>query len=208
MIANTDLVQDKPLPPKPPSKKLTKAEKRAAKKLEEEERKKQLRRDHLQRELRISDYNWKTLKWKFMDMLREMKMPQMQEDALTVWRVFERTIDNKNFAISQLKDCLDEADLQYAINLNQHLEIIDNLIASFIDRMNDMKADFDAECLEITNEASGLRSSIISEQDTSDGQLRAIMIAMERHFETYMTSYVSESNAKVDDEKNKVKPST
>jgi hypothetical protein len=44
-----------------------------------------------------------------------------------VWHVFECTVDIKNFIISQLLDFLNETDTQYRINLNKHLEAIDDM---------------------------------------------------------------------------------
>ncbi|PSN47930.1 hypothetical protein C0J52_19177, partial [Blattella germanica] len=204
-LQKLDLTIDFDEPPEEPPKKKkpTKAEKRAAKKLLAEEAKKQHRRDHLERELKQSEANWDVIKAEFKDMVQAMRLPEMKDDTMTVWHTFDRTIDLKNCLISRLVDFLDETDEQYRINQQSHVEMIDNLIQYFSDQLDQLRDNYMTRLSDSKNEESGLQGTLQSTNTTQVGQLQAIMYAMDKSFQDFMTNYKSDSMAKIDDEINK-----
>ncbi|KAJ9573902.1 hypothetical protein L9F63_008701 [Diploptera punctata] len=195
---------EEPPPEEPPKKKKpTRAEKRAAKRLKLEEEKKQHQRDHLQRELRQSEMNWKILKQKFINTIVKMKLPEMRDDAVTVWHSFDRTIDLKNCIISRLLDFLDETDEQYRINQQSHVEMIDGLISFYNGQLDKLRGNY-TERLSLTkNEDKEINNSLETRNGIQTGQLEAIMFAMEKTFQNYMTNFKSDSIAKIEDDVNK-----
>jgi hypothetical protein len=79
-----------------------------------------------------------------------------------------------------------------------------NVAAFYIKQMDEMQTHYNTKLSDIKAGARGLQNSITAEEEEEEGQLQAIMFAMEKNFENYMTTFTSESNVKTEYDSNRV----
>lgn len=133
------------MPPKkklsPEEKKALRAQKKADRKARAEEKKKQLKYDHLERELRYGALTIQRHEKNWKKMLLDIAIPEMRKELEYAWHNFERVIDAKDFHISLLMDEIRDSEEQYMMNIRSHCENVDKLIKLFKEQLDELKVD-------------------------------------------------------------------
>ncbi|XP_044262869.1 dynein regulatory complex subunit 2-like [Tribolium madens] len=140
------------MPPKkhrhltPEEKRELKKQKKIEKKLRLAEKKKQIKRDHLEREVKYGELTIKKYEKNWREMLIKVALPRMRQELEFAWHNFERVVDCKDFTISLLMDELRDSEEQYMLNFRAHSENMEKLMWLFHDRLEELQADFESEC--------------------------------------------------------------
>ncbi|XP_068911882.1 dynein regulatory complex subunit 2-like [Tenebrio molitor] len=122
-----------------------KKQKKLERKLRKAEKKKQLKRDHLAREVKYGQLTIQRYEKDWRAMLIKVALPRMRQELEFAWHNFERVVDCKDFTISLLMDELRDAEEQYMHNFRAHSENIDKLMGIYLDRLDELKLDYESE---------------------------------------------------------------
>lgn len=139
------------MPPKkhlhlsPEERRELKKQKKIERKLRIAEKKKQIKRDHLEREVKYGRLTVQKYEKNWREMLIKVALPRMRDELEFAWHNFERVVDCKDFTISLLMDEIKDAEEQYMYNFRAHSENLEKLLWLFHDRLEELKADFEAE---------------------------------------------------------------
>ncbi|CAG9856337.1 unnamed protein product [Phyllotreta striolata] len=85
--------------------------------------------------------------WK--KMLMKISVPHMREELDFAWISFERAMDNKDMEITLLLEELNRTEEQLNMNFKNHLDHIDEFIATFQATTNQLKTDFNNNITEL-----------------------------------------------------------
>lgn len=163
----------------PEEKKALKAQKAAEKKRLAELKRRQLRHDHLSREIQFGELTRKRYEKKWKEMLVKISLPRMRSDLQFAWHNFERIIDSKDFTISLLMDEIKAAEEQYMLNLRCHSENIDSLITRFRDRLTELRQDSEGQIEAMRASAEEEIEEIKETAAQSEDYLKTMLFGLE-----------------------------
>lgn len=187
----------------PEEKKLLRAQKKAEKKRQAAERQRQIKFDHLGREIKYGNLTVQRYEKKWKSMLMQISVSHMREELEYAWHNFERVIDSKDFTISLLLDEIQEAEEQYLVNLRQHSQNIDRLIKMFHDKLEEMKEDNHKAVYELQTMAAAEADVMNSSAADGENYLKTMLYGLEMESKAQAKQVRGEYLSKMDEEEKK-----
>lgn len=187
----------------PEEKKLLRAQKKAEKKRKAVERARQIKFDHLGREIKYGNLNIVRYEKKWKELLLRISIPHMRNELEYAWHNFERLIDTKDFTISLLMDEIRDAEEQYLLNLRQHNENIDRLIRMFHDKLQEMREDNHKHIQQLQSLATAEANAIKAIAADDENYLKTMLYGLEMESKAQAKQVRGEYLSKIDEEEKK-----
>lgn len=179
----------------PEERKKLRLAKKAEKKRLAELKKKQIKLDHLSREIKYGDLTIRRHEKKWKEMLLKITLPKMRQNLEYAWHNFERIIDSKDFQISLLMDEIKDAEEQYMIGIRNHIENIDKLIGAFRERLYELKWKHEDAVKKLTEggqeEIDALKNSHLDNEQYFKMMLYGLEVSRKEFLKTVMGDYLS-----------------
>lgn len=176
---------------------------------EEEMRKKkedmlsQFLKDKLTKEEKATKFNLNKLNHQWRNIMREAKSKELKKDIEILSQTFERVVDRKESVCKSLAKDLLEAEEQYSMALRSHIQNVDNLIDLQMQRLKQLRKEFDGEQCTVITEFDTEHEMMVDQHCEEMTELQDIMFAMEQNINERESDAKSDFQSMRDEIKNK-----
>lgn len=193
-----------------PKPKLTPEEKKELKKTRKEEKKRaaitkkrQLKIDHLEREIKYGQLTIDKHEKKWKAMLVKISHENIRKELDYAWHNFERITDAKDFTINLLMDEIKEAEEQYINNIRGHVEDIDKLIGVFKNRTLELKMDYERETDNMIRERDEEKDKMNDNFKDSEQYFKMMIAGLQEAKDQFIQNTMGDYIARINEEKDR-----